>query len=133
MTNTSGKKYVIDSWAWIAYFDGTEAGKRVDNVLLNSEAFTSAVTVGEVLSKAERQGKDTEKIFDFMISLSKIIDVNADVAKKVGLLHAQVKKSSSNFSLADAFALQTAKHLNAKVLTGDPDFKGIKEAEMLQE
>ncbi len=129
--STSGKKYVIDSWAWIAYFDGTEAGKRVDNVILNSEAFTSAVTVAEVLSKAEREGKNTDKIFDFMVSLSKIIDVNADIAKAVGQLHARVKKNSPNFSLADAFALQTAKYLTAKVLTGDPDFKGIKEAELL--
>lgn len=133
MTSTSGKKYVLDSWAWIAYFDGTEPGKRVDHIILSAEAFTSAVTVAEVLSKAERQGKNTEKIFDFMVSLSKVIDVNPDIAKAVGLLHAQIKKSSPNFSLADAFTLQTAKHLGAKVLTGDPDFKGIKEAEMLQE
>ncbi len=132
MTSTNGKRYAIDSWAWIAYFDGAAAGRRVDDIIRSSETFTSAVTVAEVLSKAERQKKDTEMIFDFMASLSKIVDIDAYMAKDVGQLHAQIKKSSPNFSLADAFALQTAKHLDAKVLTGDPDFKGIKEAELLE-
>ncbi len=132
MTSTSSKRYVIDSWAWIAYFDGTRAGKRVDEITLNSEAFSSAVTVAEVLSKSERQGKDTEKIFNFIASLSKIINVDADLARSAGSLHAKIKKDVPNFSLADAFALQAARSVGAKVLTGDPDFKGIKDAEFLE-
>ena len=44
----------------------------------------------------------------------------------------QVKKKIPNFSLCDAFVLQTAKSNDARVLTGDPDFRGIKEALMLR-
>lgn len=132
MTSTSGKRYVVDSWAWIEYFDGTKVGKRVDEITLNAEAFTSAVTVAEVLSKSERQGKDTARIFDFIASLSKIINIDADLARAVGSLHARIKKDVPNFSLADAFALQLAKSVGAKVLTGDPDFEGMKDAEFLE-
>ena len=132
MTNTSGKRYVIDSWAWIAYFDGARAGKRVDEITLNAETFTSAVTVAEVLSKAEREGKDTNKIFNFIVSLSKVVSVDADLASSAGLLHAHIKRDVHNFSLADAFTLQTARGVGAKVLTGDPDFKNIKDAEFLE-
>lgn len=42
-----------------------------------------------------------------------------------------LKKSKLNFSLGDAFVLQSAKSVHAKVLTGDLDFEGVKEAEML--
>ena len=64
--------------------------------------------------------------------MSKIIIGSPEFAKEVGVLHAEVKKKIPNFSLGDAFVLQTAKSLNAKVLTGDPDFRSIKEALMLR-
>jgi predicted nucleic acid-binding protein len=132
LTNTNSKRVVLDSWAWIAYFDGTEAGERVDEAISDSEVFTSPVSIAEVVSKAERKGKDAGEAFDFMVSLSKTVEMDAGFAKEVGRLHAALKRSRPNLSLADAFALQTARSLNARLLTGDPDFEGMKEAEMLK-
>ena len=48
---------------------------------------------------------------------------------EAGLLHARVRKGSPNFSLGDAFVLQLARKPRGKVMTGDPDFRGIREAE----
>jgi predicted nucleic acid-binding protein len=38
---------------------------------------------------------------------------------------------SPNFGLADSFVLQLARKVGAKVLTGDSDFKGLREAEYI--
>jgi PIN domain nuclease of toxin-antitoxin system len=124
-------KYVVDSWAWIEYLDGSEIGKKVAMKLKAQEVFTNIVTIAEVISKVGRKQKDPDIAFRAMTSLSNIVAGDDEFAKRVGLLHSGVKKEVPNFSLGDAFTLYTAKSLSAKVLTGDPDFKGIKEAEML--
>lgn len=125
-------KYLVDTWAWIEYLRGTALGASAKDIIERGDSMTSVVTIAEVVSKFSREGLNTEDAFSSMTSLSKIIDVDRQLSKETGLLHSTVKKSKRNFSLADAFVLQTAKDLNIKVLTGDPDFEGIKETEMLK-
>ena len=40
----------------------------------------------------------------------------------------EIRKKIKDFGLADVFVLLTARKLNAKIITGDPHFKGFKEA-----
>jgi predicted nucleic acid-binding protein len=126
-------RLVIDSHAWIEYFNGTEKGAKVREYLENPAniILTNSVTVAEIISKFERENKDTEQVWHALHSISKVIQVDSLFAKNVGEIHAEVKAKTRNFSLADAFALHTARAFGAKVLTGDPDFKGIKEALMI--
>jgi predicted nucleic acid-binding protein len=39
-----------------------------------------------------------------------------------------MRKIERDFGLADAYVLVTARRLRSKVLTGDPHFRGVKEA-----
>ena len=64
-------------------------------------------------------------------SMSRVVAPTTDDAIEAGIIHAKTKDTSPNFSLADAFVPQLARKTGAKVLTGDPDFRGIKEAEMV--
>src|SRR5690348_11614658 len=132
MSLTYTKKRVIDSWAWIEYFRGTSAGTIVQMKMKNKELFTNAVSLSEVISKFKRERLDTNFAFEAILSLSKIIDITPKLAKEVGILHGTLKSSKPNLSLADAYALQSAIQLNAKVLTGDPDFKGIPNVEFIK-
>jgi predicted nucleic acid-binding protein len=125
-------KYVIDAWAWIEYFDATKHGLKAKEIIENCEIFTNAITISELVSKFLKKGKDPDGMFNAVLSLSKIIDIDAELAKEIGRLHYEVRKTESNFSFADASVLQTARDLNATVLTGDPDFKRLKGVEMLK-
>ncbi len=125
-------KYVIDAWAWLEYLDGTAAGTKIDEYLKKGEAFTNTVTIAEVVSRVQRRGMDANVALTAIGSLSRIVGINTLFAKEVGLLHAAMKKNRPNFSFGDSFALYTAKSIRAKVLTVDPDFKGLREAEMIK-
>lgn len=125
-------RYVIDAWSWLEYLDGSEKGKAAAAKIEGGSAFTSIVTVAEVISAVARRGKNASAAYEFMASLSRVMAGNEIFAKEVGLLHSKMKQDRHNFGIADAFVLQTAKSLNAKVLTGDLDFEGLKEAEMLR-
>ena len=120
-------KFVIDAYAWIAYLDGSN--QKIKELMdQDRELYTNIVTVAEVISKTKRKNFDIDVAFEAIHSLSIIFNVDANLCKEVGLLHAQVRKEIKDFGLADAFVLLTAKKLNAKILTGDPHFKGFSEA-----
>jgi predicted nucleic acid-binding protein len=124
--------YVLDAWAWVEYLKGTESGKLVRKELeLGNEVLTSVISVAELISKFRREGLDCEGAWRAVTSLSKTVPVKEADAKEAGMIHASTKKTTPNFSLADAFVLQAARTKGFRVLTGDPDFKRVKEARML--
>ena len=125
-------KHVIDAYAWIKYLDGSDAGKKVADILEdNDEIYTCAVTIGEVVSKVVRMGKDAKTAYDVLISNSQIITVDEELSLQAGLVHCEMRKNQKDFGLADAYILATARKLKSKILTGDPHFQNTKEAIMI--
>jgi len=126
-------RYVVDSYAWIEYLDGTEIGRKVSDLIKgNNEIFTSALTVTEVVSKAARKSKDAKIAYDILTSNSKIIDADEELSFQAGLLHHEMRKTVKDFGLADAYILATAGKLKAKIVTGDLHFKNMKEAVLIK-
>jgi len=126
--------YVIDAYAWIEYLMGSEPGAKVNSVLENetSEVYTCAIAVAEVVSKVAREGQDAKIAYDILLSNSQVINVDEELSKTAGLLHAEMRKKEKDFGLADAYVLATAKKLKSKVLTGDLHFKNVKEAILIK-
>jgi PIN domain nuclease of toxin-antitoxin system len=130
---TLASRIVIDSWAWLELFGGSEKGRKVEQEITKAaESFTSSVTLAEVVSVSARRGRPTDDKVAAIRSLSRVVAPSSDDAVEAGILHARTKKDSRNFSLADAFVLQAAGKMNARVLTGDPDFKVLKGAQLLE-
>jgi predicted nucleic acid-binding protein len=127
-------KYVVDAWAWVEYLIGSKLGKKLNEVLdeSNSEVYTCAITLGEVISKVTREGRDVEAAYSMLLSNSQIININEELSKHAGLLHFEMRKTQKDFGLADAYVLATAKMLKAKILTGDAHFKSVKEAVLIK-
>ena len=123
-------RHVVDAYAWIEYLIGSESGAKVNAVLEKetSEVYTCAVTVAEVISKVAREGREVQVAYDVLLSNSQIIDVNEELSKETGLLHAEMRKTEKDFGLADAYVLATARKLKSKILTGDAHFKSVKDA-----
>lgn len=124
---------VVDSWAWVEYLDGSPMGGQADKAMQKApELWTSLVSIAEVVSKYKRKGRDEGPAVSAMTTLSRIGTPNLEDARQAGRIHAEVKQEAPNFSFADSFVLQLARKLDAKVLTGDPDFRGLKEAELIK-
>jgi predicted nucleic acid-binding protein len=124
------RKYIIDAYAWIEYFIGSKVGEKVRSVLdaENNEIYTCAITVAEVVSKTAREGQNFETAYDVLTSNSQVVCVDEEISKTTGLLHSQMRETEKDFGLADAYVLAIAREIDAKVLTGDLHFKGVKEA-----
>jgi predicted nucleic acid-binding protein len=125
-------RYVVDSWAWVEYLLGTPAGKKARRLIEgDAEVYTHFVSIGEIASRELRAGRDFATAVERVSSLSRFAALGRADAAAAGVIHAEVRRTSPNFSLADAFVLQLARKLGGKVVTGDPDFEGLEETEFL--
>jgi len=125
-------KHVIDAYAWIEYLNGTDAGRKLTATLENSDGvYTCAATLAEVVGKVARKGKDAKIAYDVLLSNSQIVCADEELSLQAGLFHSEMRKTSKDFGLADAYVLATARRLKAKILTGDAHFKSQKEAIMI--
>ena len=120
-------RYIIDAWAWVEYLIGSNYGEKIRNIIENdeNEIFTSSVTIAEVLSVVKRENRNFEEAYKIILSNSKAFDVTSEIVKETALIHAEAKKKIKDFGLADSFILSSSKRLNAKIITGDPHFKGF--------
>lgn len=123
---------VVDSWAWVEYLGGSPKGKAADEAMQKaSDLWTSVASVAEVVSKFRSRRMDDRKAVEAITTLSKIGVPDVRDAREAGMIHAEVKAKVPNFSFADSFVLQLSRKVGGKVLTGDPDFRGLKEVELV--
>ena len=83
---------LIDSYAWVEFFDGTQKGKRVENILKEACCYTSGVCLAEISEVCERRGWLSWKIIAEIKKLSTII-----------LPDEKILQASLNVPLCDQF------------------------------
>jgi predicted nucleic acid-binding protein len=117
---------VIDSYAWIEYFKGTEYGRRAAKYIERGNCATPTIVLAELSDKYHREGwKFWEDDLEFILAKTEIIDLTKEIAIKAGEIKKMMRNSHPNFGLADAIIYETAQSVNAPVLTGDEHFKGV--------
>lgn len=126
--------YVIDAYAWVEYFAGSDLGAVVCGIVEEEENLivTNAITIAELASKFKRSGKEFSEPKKVLLSLSRIQEVDGAFAEEAGNLHAELRTTRKHLGLADAFVIATARRHKAKIVTGDQDFKGLKDVVLLK-
>jgi ribonuclease VapC len=129
------KRYVLDSYAMIAYFEDEPGAHQVALVLKHlikgkAKGYMSVVNWGEVYYNTMReQGiSEAEKV---ILQLDKfpiqVIDVNKRLAYEAAKL-----KGEFRIAYADCFAVALSLKLDATIVTGDPDFKKLQKRVSIQ-
>lgn len=122
---------VLDSWAVAAWVRGEPSAPKVRALLSAAETGTldlimSMVNVGEVyylLAKQRARGEAEQFLDDVERVPVRIVGAPNDL-----ILEAARWKSQYPISYADGFALATAVRERATLVTGDPDFRFLREA-----
>ena len=114
---------LIDSWTWIEYWRGGIHSERAAEYIEGSEtALLSAVNLVEIFfwvlrhydEKRAVEKRDTLRRRCFLIPLDETVAVDAAKTKR-----------NLRLSLADSIILATARAHDAKLVTGDKDFKSL--------
>ncbi|MCQ3938650.1 MAG: type II toxin-antitoxin system VapC family toxin [Chloroflexi bacterium] len=122
--------YVFDTFAILAYFLAESGGGQVKELLRRAEIgeislAMSFINVGEVFYILSRE-QGRVKAHSILADLRSLPIQFYDAAEERILAAAQLKAEYS-ISYADAFAASLAQELGALLVTGDPEFKAIKE------
>jgi predicted nucleic acid-binding protein len=121
-------KYLIDSYAWIEYLDGSLIGEKVKKIIESeNEIFSLNLTISEIISRVKRKNGNIDIAFAAINSISKVAEITPEIAKKAGEFHSEMRKTSKDFGLVDSLILILAREINAKVVTGDEHFREFKE------
>jgi predicted nucleic acid-binding protein len=129
------KRYVLDSYAMIVYFEDEAGADRVARLLRQlmqgkAKGYMSVVNWGEVYYNTMREEgvAEAEKV---ILQLDKfpiqMVEVNRDFAYEAAKL-----KGKYRIAYADCFAVALSVKLNATLVTGDPEFKKLKERISIQ-
>ncbi len=122
--------YVLDTFAILAYFLAEPGGEKVKELLRRAEngeisLAMSFINVGEafyVLSREQGRAKAQSLLEDLRSLSIQFFDATED-----RILAAAWLKAEYQISYADAFAASLAQELGASLVTGDPEFKNIKD------
>ncbi|MEW6749010.1 MAG: PIN domain-containing protein [Candidatus Micrarchaeota archaeon] len=120
-------RYIIDSYAWIEYFDGSSAGEKVKRLLETSECFTSSLSIAEVTIKLLKKGMDPSEGYGLVCSLSKELPVTNAISFEAGKVYVEKRKKLKDIGIVDVIIMVQAREAGLAVLTGDREhFAGEK-------
>jgi len=132
LKQTSRKKYVIDSYAWIEYFRGSSEGLIAQQYIETTTPILPTIVLAEVYNKLLRwietgneTPEGTEKKINFMMRISEIAELTVDIALKAAEINQQMKKKKEGWGLADSIIYATALLHKALVVTGDEHFRDL--------
>ena len=129
-------KIVADSYAWIEVFLGSAAGEEARrSMMLAEEVFTPDTVLAEIARKYHREGVADATIgtrLAWIIEASETLTIDGKVAVAAGKAYLELESKARREgrrkpSLFDAIVLAHARIQEAKVLTGDLHFMGLRE------
>ena len=135
MAGSAAPGCVLDSFALLAYLEGKRGMSRVRAALLEAEAgaravYLSLINLGEVLYVTERERGEVEA--RRVLALVDQLPVEVVPVSRATVLAAAHVKARFTVSYADAFAVVTAQDHEAVLLTGDPEFRPVAAAGIVQ-
>jgi predicted nucleic acid-binding protein len=120
---------LIDSWAWIEYWKGGRRAEEAASYIEGEEeSVVSAINLAEVylwIARSYDESTAGEKIAT-VEKRCHIVPVEKDVA-----IEAAKIKRREKLGLADSLVLATARQVGGRVVTGDPDMKGLSDVVFL--
>lgn len=127
---------VVDSYAWIELFLGSEKGEKVQQIMLGAEEIrTPDIVLAEISRKYQREKFNEKRVrsrLEVIGSTSLVTPVTITIALRAGRAYFELTEKAKRErrrspSLFDAIVLATAREYDSKVLTGDQHFESLPE------
>lgn len=118
---------VLDSFAWVEYFRGTEAGRVVASELEADLVGTPLIVVAELRDKYVRERiRDWPKDLAFLKAVSDLLPEDETIAVRAAETKNRMRaEGRKDFGLVDGIIYETARSVGASLVTGDSHFRGV--------
>ena len=129
-------KIVVDRYAWIELFRGSEKGVKVKELISNSTSvFVPDIVLAEIARKYIWEGYDENTVLQrlkWIVEVATPVQIDVEVAIAASKCYMEIRNKTkclklSSPSLSDGIILAVARIKEAKVVTGDKHFKDFEE------
>lgn len=116
---------VVDSFAWLEYFAGSNSGLKAKPFIENGNGITPTIVIAELSEKYRRQGLPFNADLNFITAKTRLVNLDSEIAANAGALSYERKELVKRWGLADSIILATARKHKARVVTGDEHFRDL--------
>ena len=122
-------EYIIDSYAWVEYFNGSKKGEILKKLFLEekNKFFTVECCLAEINGWAIKNKQDFDNLITIIKTNSDILTINEECWILAGEERAKQREKQKDFGLIDSMILVKQKELKCKIITGDLHFKELKD------
>ena len=119
---------IVDSFAWVEYFRGTDAGRVVADEIEASAVGTPLVVVAELRDKYVREHlPDWSRDLAFIKEMTVLVPEDELIAVRAGEMKNRMRtEGRRDFGLIDGIIYETAREADAILVTGDTHFRGVR-------
>lgn len=126
---------VIDTYAlyeWLVY-NNQNYKKYFEEIDVSGGFITELVLLEFYHHVFHERGKiNADNLFDAITAKTEIVKLNDERIKKTGQKRSEMLKEKKKLSYTDCLNIVIAEEKNAKVLTGDKEFKEMENAEFVK-
>ncbi len=125
--------YILDSYAWVEYFIGTEKGRKVKVLFENpkNKFITVECCIAELRGWSIKNDIDFRGVLKIIEANSAIAPVSRDEWIDAAVIKSEMLKNVKDFGLIDAILISKQRRTNSKIITADLHFKGLIDIEFL--
>jgi predicted nucleic acid-binding protein len=128
--NSESKKIIVDSFAWVEYFQSTPRGEKIKNIVDSHgyQLFTTDACMAEIKFSALQGNENFDAVLTDVLFLSTIISSDLDDWLSAAEIKFEKRKTILDIGIVDCLLIHHAKKIGARILTGDRHFakeKGV--------
>jgi predicted nucleic acid-binding protein len=126
--------FIIDSYAWIEYFIGSEKGEVLRKLFTDerNQFYTVECCFAEIMGWALKNNRNFDELFKIIRADSTTIVLTEHDWIDAGKERFEQRKRQRDFGLIDAVLLVKQKELGCKIISGDQHFKNLKNVVFLE-
>lgn len=126
--------FLIDAYAWIEYFLGSEKGKIAKKFIDDpkTKLLTLESTLAEIRGWALREGKPFDELHIVIRRNSDIVHSTCEEWLRAAELRFEIRKKVERFGMLDVLLLAAKERHGCKIITGDPHFEKIRDVVYLK-
>jgi len=124
---------LLDTYAWVEFFKGTNKGKEVKEILKKERCYTSIISIAELVEWCLKNNLET-KIGEYIKNINKIsiiLNLDEEIVLLAGKINHERKKKIKGWGMIDSLISATSISYNLNILTGDIHFKDLSNAKIL--
>lgn len=120
--------YVIDTSAWIEYFEGSKKAVRLISIFddPNHIKITPEAVVGEIYTWAHKHNIEFVCLLDTIGGISNFERITLKDWIQAARIKVKERQTNKSFGLTDGLMSAISIRLNAKLITADKHFKKMK-------